>query len=52
MIISYKHDSSNSRILALDQRNDIITSIVALLGAYIGDNYWLYADPSGAILVW
>lgn len=52
MLISYKHNSSNSKILALDQRNDIITSIVAIGGAFIGDNYWLYADPFGAILVW
>lgn len=38
-------------MLALDQRNDAITSIVGLAGAYIGDRYWVYADPVGAILV-
>jgi divalent metal cation (Fe/Co/Zn/Cd) transporter len=52
MIVCYRHGTSNSKILALDQRNDILTSIVALAGAYIGDNYWLLADPIGAILVW
>jgi divalent metal cation (Fe/Co/Zn/Cd) transporter len=52
MIVCYKHGSTNSKILALDQRNDILTNIVALSGAYIGDKYFLYADPIGAILVW
>lgn len=50
-IICYRHGTPNAKILALDQRNDIITSMVALGGAWIGDNYWLYADPVGAILV-
>ena len=34
-----------------DQRNDIITSITAFCGAFIGDHYWKYADPAGAIIV-
>ncbi|KAI1731043.1 cation efflux family domain-containing protein [Ditylenchus destructor] len=51
MLVCYKHDTSNSRILALDQRNDIITSVVALIGAFVGDHFWLYADPVGAIIV-
>lgn len=46
------HGTPGSKTLALDQRNDIITGIVALLGATIGDYYWKYADPIGAILVW
>lgn len=36
----------------MDQRNDIITSVVALTSAFIGDKYWIYADPIGAICVW
>uniref|UniRef100_A0A1I8AS09 ZT_dimer domain-containing protein n=1 Tax=Steinernema glaseri TaxID=37863 RepID=A0A1I8AS09_9BILA len=51
LIICLKRGTTSSKTLALDQRNDIITSLVALSGAYIGDHYWLYADPLGAILV-
>ncbi|KAH7729310.1 cation efflux family protein [Aphelenchoides avenae] len=51
MILCYRHGTSNSKTLALDQRNDILTSAVALAGAYVGDHYWPYADPAGAILV-
>uniref|UniRef100_A0A914DRM1 Cation efflux protein cytoplasmic domain-containing protein n=1 Tax=Acrobeloides nanus TaxID=290746 RepID=A0A914DRM1_9BILA len=51
MIVCYMHGTPGSKTLALDQRNDIITGIVALLGATIGDYYWKYADPIGAILV-
>ena len=50
-VICYRHGTPNAKILALDQRNDCITAMVALGGALIGDNYWLYADPVGAILV-
>ncbi|EYB95831.1 hypothetical protein Y032_0155g3043 [Ancylostoma ceylanicum] len=32
-------------------RNDIATSLVAIVCATIGDRYWSYADPVGAILV-
>ncbi|CAP34623.2 Protein CBG16727 [Caenorhabditis briggsae] len=38
-------------VLAIDQRNDCITNIVALLGAWVGENWWKYADPLGAFLV-
>uniref|UniRef100_A0A915E541 Cation efflux protein cytoplasmic domain-containing protein n=1 Tax=Ditylenchus dipsaci TaxID=166011 RepID=A0A915E541_9BILA len=51
MFFCYRHGTSNAQVLALDQRNDIITCIVALGGAYVGDHFWLYADPAGAILV-
>ncbi|VDK31094.1 unnamed protein product [Gongylonema pulchrum] len=51
MIFCYRHGTPGSRVLAMDQRNDILTSAVALLGAYIGDNFWIYADPIGAICV-
>lgn len=36
----------------MDLRNDVCTSVVALAGAYLGDKFWPYADPIGAILVW
>lgn len=66
MVACYRHGSTNSKILALDQRNDILTNLVALTGAYVGDHFWRYAgrytvktnlkqillDPLGAILVW
>ncbi|KAK6110753.1 Cation efflux family protein [Brugia pahangi] len=51
MIFCYRHGTPGSRTLAMDQRNDIITSAVALISAFIGDKYWLYADPIGAICV-
>uniref|UniRef100_A0A0M3ICD7 ZT_dimer domain-containing protein n=2 Tax=Ascaris TaxID=6251 RepID=A0A0M3ICD7_ASCLU len=51
LLVCYRHGTPSSRILALDQRNDILTSTVALCGAYIGDKYWLYADPIGAICI-
>lgn len=51
MIFCYRHGTPGSRTLAMDQRNDIITSAVALISAFIGDRYWLYADPIGAICV-
>ncbi|CAL2050554.1 hypothetical protein CAEBREN_01519 [Caenorhabditis brenneri] len=38
-------------VLAIDQRNDCLTNIVALLGAWVGQNYWKYSDPLGAFLV-
>ncbi|KHN78449.1 Metal tolerance protein 4 [Toxocara canis] len=51
LTVCYRHGTPSSRVLALDQRNDILTSAVALCGAFIGDKYWLYADPIGAICV-
>uniref|UniRef100_A0A8R1HTA1 ZT_dimer domain-containing protein n=1 Tax=Caenorhabditis japonica TaxID=281687 RepID=A0A8R1HTA1_CAEJA len=38
-------------VLAIDQRNDCLTNIVALFGAWVGQNWWRYADPLGAFLV-
>ncbi|KAE9552820.1 hypothetical protein FO519_003977 [Halicephalobus sp. NKZ332] len=51
MVICIKMATPNSRVLGIDQRNDLITSIVALAGAYLGDRFWLYFDPLGAIIV-
>ena len=51
-IICYSQHSNGSRLLAMDLRNDVLTSAVALGGAYLGNKYWPYADPIGAILVW
>uniref|UniRef100_A0A7E4ZV08 ZT_dimer domain-containing protein n=1 Tax=Panagrellus redivivus TaxID=6233 RepID=A0A7E4ZV08_PANRE len=51
MIACYKNGTTISKLLALDQRNDAITNVVAFVGAFVGDHYWKYADPIGAILV-
>lgn len=51
MVICIKLSTPNSKVLGIDQRNDLITSIVALAGAYLGDRFWLYFDPIGAIVV-
>uniref|UniRef100_A0A8R1HVY4 ZT_dimer domain-containing protein n=1 Tax=Caenorhabditis japonica TaxID=281687 RepID=A0A8R1HVY4_CAEJA len=50
-VVCYKRGTSSSKVLAMDMRNDIATSIVAIVCATIGDRYWSYADPIGAILV-
>lgn len=47
----YFIESTGTNLLALDLRNDAITGVVAISGAYLGDHVWLYADPIGAILV-
>ncbi|EPB67056.1 cation diffusion facilitator family transporter [Ancylostoma ceylanicum] len=51
MVICYKRGTASSKVLAMDMRNDIATSLVAIVCATIGDRYWSYADPVGAILV-
>uniref|UniRef100_A0A183CQK8 ZT_dimer domain-containing protein n=1 Tax=Globodera pallida TaxID=36090 RepID=A0A183CQK8_GLOPA len=51
LIICCMQKTTGSRLLALDLRNDVATSLVALGGAYLGDKFWPYADPIGAILV-
>ncbi|KIH66000.1 cation efflux family protein [Ancylostoma duodenale] len=50
-LICRSRNTSASRVLAIDQRNDCITNLVALAGAYIGHRYWKYADPIGATCV-
>ncbi|KRX92096.1 Metal tolerance protein 9 [Trichinella pseudospiralis] len=42
---------ANSKVLAQDHRNDCISNSSAILFAYLGDRYWVYLDPIGAILV-
>lgn len=51
MIVCYKRGTSSSKVLAMDMRNDIATSLVAIVAATIGHRVWPYADPVGAILV-
>ncbi|KAK6037590.1 cation efflux family protein [Cooperia oncophora] len=51
MIVCYKRGTTSSKTLAMDMRNDIITSVVAISCATIGYYYWAYADPVGAIVV-
>ena len=52
MLVCHRYRSPSTRLLALDQRNDVITNIVALVCGLIGTHLWKYADPIGAILVW
>ncbi|KAK6017519.1 cation efflux family protein, partial [Ostertagia ostertagi] len=51
MVVCYKRGSASSKVLAMDMRNDVITSLVAISCATIGYYYWPYADPVGAIVV-
>uniref|UniRef100_A0AC35TJ84 ZT_dimer domain-containing protein n=1 Tax=Rhabditophanes sp. KR3021 TaxID=114890 RepID=A0AC35TJ84_9BILA len=51
MLVCIKHGSNNSRLLSKDLRNDIITSVLTLIAAYIGTKVWKYADPIGAVIV-
>ncbi|CAJ0604386.1 unnamed protein product [Cylicocyclus nassatus] len=51
MVICYKRGTASSKVLAMDMRNDIVTSLVAVVCATIGDKFWIYADPVGAIIV-
>nr|CDJ83702.1 Cation efflux protein domain containing protein [Haemonchus contortus] len=51
MVVCYRRGSASSRVLAMDMRNDIATTLVAVVCATIGSLYWSYADPVGGILV-
>uniref|UniRef100_A0A914S2C1 Cation efflux protein transmembrane domain-containing protein n=1 Tax=Parascaris equorum TaxID=6256 RepID=A0A914S2C1_PAREQ len=51
-LVCRRQKTPGSMVLAMDQRNDVLTNIVALAGAYIGNHFWLYADPLGAFFVW
>ncbi|KAK0400848.1 hypothetical protein QR680_015481 [Steinernema hermaphroditum] len=46
-----KHNSPSSNVLAQDQGNDVMTNLVALACAYIGNRWWIYADSVGAFLI-
>uniref|UniRef100_A0AC35U5K4 ZT_dimer domain-containing protein n=1 Tax=Rhabditophanes sp. KR3021 TaxID=114890 RepID=A0AC35U5K4_9BILA len=51
MVVCIKHNSSSSRLLAMDLKNDAVTSVLALCAGFVGTKYWRYADPIGAISV-
>ncbi|WKY07972.1 hypothetical protein Q1695_007456 [Nippostrongylus brasiliensis] len=51
MVLCYKRGSASSRVLAMDMRNDIIMTFVAVFCATIGYLFWPYVDPLGAIIV-
>lgn len=51
LVFCLREKSQNAKLLALDQRNDVITNVVVLSCAFIGDRVWVYADPIGAILI-
>ncbi|XGW17358.1 hypothetical protein V3C99_002175 [Haemonchus contortus] len=46
----YKSDPSIT-VLAMDHRNDCLSNTVALACAWLGNRFWYYLDPIGAILV-
>jgi cation diffusion facilitator family transporter len=51
-VLCYRQKTSSAcRTLAQDQRNDVMTNVIALIGAYCGQHYWLYADPLGAVCI-
>ncbi|CAI5449326.1 unnamed protein product [Caenorhabditis angaria] len=50
-LVCYKRGSNSSKVLAMDMRNDIATSITAIVCATLGHRVWPYADPVGAIIV-
>ncbi|GMR54886.1 hypothetical protein PMAYCL1PPCAC_25081, partial [Pristionchus mayeri] len=51
MVICFKRGSPASKVIAMDMRNDIATSTMAIIAAFVGSRYWKYADPVGACLV-
>ncbi|KAE9419204.1 hypothetical protein Angca_009104, partial [Angiostrongylus cantonensis] len=51
IIVCYKRGSPSSKVIAMDMRNDIATSLIAIIAATIGGIFWPYADPVGAIIV-
>ncbi|KAI6181162.1 Metal tolerance protein 4 [Aphelenchoides besseyi] len=51
LIACLRHGSTNAKTLALDMRNDLATNIVAVICAFVGDKFWRFADPVGAILI-
>ncbi|VDO26758.1 unnamed protein product [Heligmosomoides polygyrus] len=52
MVVCYRRGSPSSKVLAMDMRNDVATSLVAIVCATVGTIYWPYADPVGGIIVW
>ncbi|KAK5971375.1 Cation diffusion facilitator family transporter [Trichostrongylus colubriformis] len=51
MIICFRRGSASSKVLAMDMRNDIATTLVAVACATVGSLYWPDADPVGGIIV-
>ncbi|CAI4231909.1 unnamed protein product [Auanema sp. JU1783] len=51
LVLCYRRGTPASMVLALDMRNDVATALMATACAFVGANYWSYADPCGAIIV-
>ncbi|CAJ0560216.1 unnamed protein product, partial [Mesorhabditis spiculigera] len=49
-IVCYRRGTTSSKVLAIDQRNDVLTVSVAIIGATTS-KYWKYADPLAASLI-
>uniref|UniRef100_A0A5S6QCJ2 ZT_dimer domain-containing protein n=1 Tax=Trichuris muris TaxID=70415 RepID=A0A5S6QCJ2_TRIMR len=45
------YNDPSVRILSQDHRNDCISNSCAIACAYLGDHYWNYLDPIGAIVI-
>ncbi|CAD6196752.1 unnamed protein product [Caenorhabditis auriculariae] len=51
MVLCYRKGSEATKVLAMDARNDMVNSLVGLTAAVIANNFWIYADPLGAVIV-
>lgn len=51
MLICWKFKSPSTQVMAQDHRNDCISNTGAIIFAYIGAHFWIYADPIGAIVI-
>ncbi|CDW56185.1 cation efflux family protein [Trichuris trichiura] len=45
------YNDPNIKVLAQDHCNDCVSNTCAIACAYLGDHYWNYLDPIGAILI-
>uniref|UniRef100_A0A0K0EZU0 ZT_dimer domain-containing protein n=1 Tax=Strongyloides venezuelensis TaxID=75913 RepID=A0A0K0EZU0_STRVS len=44
-------NTPSSRVLSVDLKSDILTNLVAIAGAYVGTNFWIYGDSIGCVFV-
>ncbi|KAF8364150.1 hypothetical protein PRIPAC_91073, partial [Pristionchus pacificus] len=51
MFFCFKRGTDSAKVIGMDMRNDIATSAVAIVAAFVGDRYWKYADPLGASIM-
>lgn len=51
MCYSLARNSPTARVLAQDHRNDCLSNTVAIACGLLGQKYWPYVDPIGAIVI-